>query len=898
MKLLLTADWQVSVKNLDRCQAALNYLLSCIDSYKVDAVGLIGDMKDAFNPVDQRVTNFLLSMGQRITNRVPAFANEGNHDRVAIADGSETGLPVLAAAGVTTITEPSRLKFKVPCCIVPFFRDLKVAEKYIAESSDPILFFHNDVIGSGSNVSGYKSPTGLDPKLLAKFKVCIGGHIHMQQFIQPNIWFTGSPFCHDWGEVNQRKGFLLLDTDTFKVTPNYTPFPTWYDPSLPGWKPERWNGVHVRIHLPRDPKQVEVIKQESLKEYGSAAILHFENLPSATTSNIALEHASDPELIRQFLAQNQIWPERGQLEAYLEAKMVDLGTGLRGLRGCQFLDVTGTNVLCFEDVKIVLNKPGITLVTAINNDWGGGRSNGGGKTSFLSLPLLLQFGRTAKGQDSDRWARQGTKAKATLQGNLKLADGRILGITRHRRPGGIAATLNGVSTGAGDARGVQKAIEDYTGITWEVLTSSLYVGQAEASTLLLGTDKERKELFNQFLGLQRFQIAVERVSLDVKSTKRCLEEMEQQAIGLVQSIEHNQGWVGRLEASAKQQQERMKQVTSWKTQLATHEKRLVVLTEATKPVQVDQIASRKLHQQKTQEVATWRERLRNLQATLNSITKSKICPVCKRPLPKDSHQSSTHIQKEVDIAETTLAKNELALRESSKLQVTFESILHNQVIEQGNLRRLMSGLKARIEEAERVPDNSGMLISMQTELVDYKWRAGHVQQYIEYLREHLEFLQAALQVVGRNGLPAFLCSLVAPQLSDAAEEFSNAFAEAGIRVVFSGAEGEVDVTVENPHGGEAIEDQSAGEMRLAALITSFAVRLVLAPFGLVILDEPSEGMDAVNASIFAKGLSEVAKRFGTVFVTTHNPNILSALEFDHHIELTKQNRITTVKELA
>lgn len=897
MNLLLTADWQAHVKNLDRCEQSLEFLVQCIHKYKVGAVGLLGDMKDPFNPVDQRITNWLISMGHRVNNICPVFALKGNHDAIAIADGSETGLPVLAAAGIVTIETPTQLEFggrKIWC--VPFYRDTALAEQYIKRGikENAILFFHNEVMGCATNLS-FKSPTGLDHKLLQHYKLAIGGHIHFQQEAMKNIWFTGSPFCHDWGEANQRKGFLLLDTKTLRVTPIETPLPIWFDPVMQGYVPKSFKGVRVRVRLPHDLKEAEKVQQQAQRNYPDA-LFQFENKRASTVASIALENASDPELIRQYLTQNQLWPNVGQLGAYLEHKMFDLGTGLRGLRGCQFLEVNGSNVLCFEQVSLPLNRPGITLITGQNKDWGGGRSNGTGKTSLLGLPLILLFGRTAKGQESDRWARQFTKAKAALSGTLKLADGRTLTVTRKRRPGAIEAMLDDKPVGAGDARGVQKAITDYTGLSWEVLMASLYVGQAEASTLLVGTDKERKELFNQFLGLQRFQVAAERISIDLKNTRRAIEEIEQQGFLLIQAIQQKQQWVKRIELDQAAQQEQLKKLDGYKDKLNADEPVHKAGELRAAKIRKDLVISRAAALKAYQEHSTLVERLRNLQVSMTTVEQGKNCPVCGRPLPKTEKSNTAHLKQEhaKTFKHFEVAKKNLQARtdEQNALEMELQKLL----IQQQKLNQDIVRNRTIVESITLNSQVENRMAEAQGELDDKLQQAGYVKNYLEDLREQVQFLQAALQVVGRSGLPAFLCTLVCPQLNEAAEEFSNAFAEAGVRVVFSGVEGEVDVRVDNPHGGEETNDQSQGEMRLAALIASFAMRAVLAPYNLLILDEPGDGLDPVNASIFARGLSQVAKRFGTVFIVTHNPAILEALEYNYWIELVKQDRVTTAYE--
>jgi DNA repair exonuclease SbcCD ATPase subunit len=123
------------------------------------------------------------------------------------------------------------------------------------------------------------------------------------------------------------------------------------------------------------------------------------------------------------------------------------------------------------------------------------------------------------------------------------------------------------------------------------------------------------------------------------------------------------------------------------------------------------------------------------------------------------------------------------------------------------------------------------------------------------------------------------------------------FTNGEIQVTFKIADGDLDVVIENIHGGENLTDQSEGETRLAGLITSFSIRETLVSHGLLVVDEPGEGLDAANCAAFAQGLETVARKFGTVFVTTHNPNLLSHLNPDRHLLVVKENGISMVTEV-
>jgi len=57
---------------------------------------------------------------------------------------------------------------------------------------------------------------------------------------------------------------------------------------------------------------------------------------------------------------------------------------------------------------------------------------------------------------------------------------------------------------------------------------------------------------------------------------------------------------------------------------------------------------------------------------------------------------------------------------------------------------------------------------------------------------------------------------------------------------------------------------------------------------LLILDEPANGLDPVNAVAFAQGLNSVVERFGHVMVIAHSEQILGALEPDYRLECVKE----------
>ena len=88
-----------------------------------------------------------------------------------------------------------------------------------------ILISHNEIIGS-QTPSGYVFEEGLDSKTLSdNFDFVFNGHIHKYQQFHHNVFNIGSPIHQDWGDKNNKKGFLVFDTETKQVDFVQTKYP-------------------------------------------------------------------------------------------------------------------------------------------------------------------------------------------------------------------------------------------------------------------------------------------------------------------------------------------------------------------------------------------------------------------------------------------------------------------------------------------------------------------------------------------------------------------------------------------------------------------------------------------------------------------------------------------------
>lgn len=226
MKMLFTADWHCCLKNLDRCEIVADQVVSILKAHPRTYFFHLGDImgdRGPANPVDQRITNFLIRTFGRIQEVCPGFFFcRGNHDPIAVQDGSPSCAPLISALGASHVADDGwayvELESGVQVMMVPYFRDLqrqKAAFKAAASAVNPrmrsILTFHAEVTGCMLNAS--KEGTGVTFEELgaSSYDLCIGGHIHRPQKLGTNIYYVGSPFPCDWSEANSQKRFMLVE---------------------------------------------------------------------------------------------------------------------------------------------------------------------------------------------------------------------------------------------------------------------------------------------------------------------------------------------------------------------------------------------------------------------------------------------------------------------------------------------------------------------------------------------------------------------------------------------------------------------------------------------------------------------------------------------------------------
>jgi len=257
MAILITADFQASIENLDACRQVANRAEWLVKERGLSAVIVAGDMKKAYNPVDLRVTEFWLTVIEQWRKRCEVLLVMGNHDRTSLSVDDSEWLRIMERAGARVFCSPSTLELDGrSVAILPYCRTVEVWKqslKYIEQerkwnNKSDLLVFHQNLLGAryhskARNDDGKFELSGIPGKFLA----CVGGDIHWAQKMEENVWYAGSPFPTDWGEVNQKKYFCVLDKQKVRFLP--TGMPRWYDPEVKGFEAPQLGPSSLLLHL-------------------------------------------------------------------------------------------------------------------------------------------------------------------------------------------------------------------------------------------------------------------------------------------------------------------------------------------------------------------------------------------------------------------------------------------------------------------------------------------------------------------------------------------------------------------------------------------------------------------------------------------------------------------------
>jgi DNA repair exonuclease SbcCD nuclease subunit len=186
---------------------------------KVDVIVFGGDIFHLKNFVDSQVIKLTMKKMEELSEIAPIVICPGNHDYRGW--GSDPILLEILSEFSGNIHLPTIGTHNEVTCfgwtikIFPFTRDIDSLNDQLKahpRTSKTIAILHQDMIGS--MYGKFLVEKGLYPELLAdRFPFSFVGHFHDQKSMSPTVWSIGSPLMLSFGEQDQGKGWLFLDTD-------------------------------------------------------------------------------------------------------------------------------------------------------------------------------------------------------------------------------------------------------------------------------------------------------------------------------------------------------------------------------------------------------------------------------------------------------------------------------------------------------------------------------------------------------------------------------------------------------------------------------------------------------------------------------------------------------------
>lgn len=161
-----------------------------------------------------------------------------------------------------------------------------------------------------------------------------------------------------------------------------------------------------------------------------------------------------------------------------------------------------------EHIKLVLNTPGMILITGINKDAPKADSNGAGKSLLLDAICWCLWGKTVRGLTADDVVRRQIGKDCCV--SLQLKDAKFsYTVVRHRqdtrvdKPNDLRLFINGVEKGK-KMKNLQEIIDNIVGFDFDTFCAMMPGAGVSAASL---TDSKIKELLEKLLQTEQLSHA-------------------------------------------------------------------------------------------------------------------------------------------------------------------------------------------------------------------------------------------------------------------------------------------------------------------------------------------------------------------------------------------------------
>lgn len=244
-RLLVIGDVHVKLDNFEDIQTLIRRIEETITNHPVDIIVLLGDILHTHERVHTHCLNQAAELFKKCSERLPTYVLVGNHDYISNSqfltdhhwmNPFKRWNNLFIVDHVTTLTHEGNRFTLVP--YVPDGRFMEALETDSDWKSSSIIFAHQafDGVKMGmaivSGVEDWKE----------EYPFLCSGHIHDKQTVKPNLYYTGTPMPHAFGERND-KTVSLFTVENSAIS------------------------HHLELSLSVCEKRIEYLSMEEAKEY-------------------------------------------------------------------------------------------------------------------------------------------------------------------------------------------------------------------------------------------------------------------------------------------------------------------------------------------------------------------------------------------------------------------------------------------------------------------------------------------------------------------------------------------------------------------------------------------------------------------------------------------------------
>lgn len=218
MKLLLIGDPHLSISKFDLSCKFLKWIGDTAKAVSPDLIVNLGDTFHNHAVLRSEIMGEFKKHISDLTKIAPYVYVLGNHDMYKPNDSKYHALQTFEDMEGFILVDERTDMFGIS--FIPYIPDMSI----FPLDTDKICVAHQTFVGA--DYGFYRPDLGVDADKV-EADIIISGHIHKRQSFGKVI-YPGTPFAQNADDVNQSKGIMIFDTDTYSYSFIESPLPKWY----------------------------------------------------------------------------------------------------------------------------------------------------------------------------------------------------------------------------------------------------------------------------------------------------------------------------------------------------------------------------------------------------------------------------------------------------------------------------------------------------------------------------------------------------------------------------------------------------------------------------------------------------------------------------------------------